>query len=414
MRNTRSPKLLLAAAGIVILATGPASWAQMGPPPGTCEITSGEKSVRIPFKLIGTYAVLPAELGGQTIGLILDTGMPAHGVLLHAVSEADTYGLDFAGKAPVKGAGGRTVVSDLAVGVQINLPGVILKDQMAIVMPYAIERHGAFSREGMHGVIGLSLFDRFVVHMDYDERVIVLQEPDSYTPPAEAEILPFTFRRNIPFLTCSAQMPDGSTATMNLVVDSGHSQALALIVGSQESIAIPSAAVETRIGTGATGEIVGHVGRIPWLKIGSYRFENVVTSFKPKPETGAAAVEAEGNLGAEILRRFKVTFDYNHKRLVLEPGSSLREPFEYDMSGLEVSRREDGRLAIDRVVRASAAEEAGLGSQDIIVEVMGRRASDVGLIEFKEMMKTEGNKVTLGVDRLGKKRNVTLTLRRQI
>jgi hypothetical protein len=61
-------------------------------------------------------------------------------------------------------------------------------------------------------------------------------------------------------------MPGGSTVTMKLVVDSGHSQALALNVGSQESVVIPSAAVETRIGTGATGEIMGHVGRIPWLE----------------------------------------------------------------------------------------------------------------------------------------------------
>lgn len=80
MRNTRSPKLLLAVAGIVFLAAGPTLWAQTGPPPGTCEITSGEKSARIPFKLIDTYAVLPTELGGRTIGLILDTGMPGRNV----------------------------------------------------------------------------------------------------------------------------------------------------------------------------------------------------------------------------------------------------------------------------------------------------------------------------------------------
>jgi len=414
MKNTRFPKFFLAVAGIVSLATGSTLWAQMTPPPGTCEITSGEKSVRIPIKLIDTHVVLPAELGGRTIGLILDTGMPIHGVFLHAGSEADTYGLSFVGKAPVKGVGGGTVVSDLAMGVQINLPGVVLKDQMAIVMPYAIDRHGAFSREGLHGVIGLSLFDRFVVHIDYDERVIVLQEPDSYSPPAEAEILPFTFRRNIPLLTCSAQMPGGSTATINLVLDSGSSQALTLNVGSQESIAIPSAAIETRIATGATGDIEGHVGRIPWLKIGSHRFENVVASFKPRPETGSAAEGAEGVLGAGVLRRFKVTFDYGRKRLILRPGWSLSKPFECDMSGLDVSRREDGRLAINRVVRASAAEEAGLGPQDIIEEVMGRPAGDVGLFEFREMMKTEGNKVTLVADRMGKKRTVTLTLRRQI
>ena len=135
MTNTRSPKLLLAAAGIVILATGAASWAQTAPPPGTCEITSGEKSARIPFKLIGTYTVLPADLEGRTIGLVLDTGMPAHGVLLHADSEADTYGLAFVGKARIKGAGGGTVVADLAAGVRINLPGVVLKDQGHVLGP---------------------------------------------------------------------------------------------------------------------------------------------------------------------------------------------------------------------------------------------------------------------------------------
>jgi len=400
--------------GVLLLSGCPAVRAQMGPPPGTCEITSGEASVTIPFKLIGNYVVLPAEINGREIGLILDTGMPAHGVLLHRGLDGDAYGLDFAGKAPVMGVGGGRVVADLAMGVEVGLPGLVFKDQMAIVMPYDFGRYAVFPREGMHGVIGLSLLDRFVVEVDYDKGVLILTKPASYSPPRDAEILSIELRRNLPFLACSAQMPGGETVPLNLVLDCGHSRALALNVGTQESIVLPPNAVESRVGIGATGEISGHVGRIPMLKIGGHAFEDVVASFVSGPRTGPASAEEEGNLGAEILRRFRVAFDYGNERIVLEPGKSMRDPFEHDMSGLEVSRTEDGAFAIDRVAQGCAAEDAGLTVDDVILEIMDRPAGDVGLIEFGEMMKKDGRKVTLEVVRGDAKRTVTMRLKRRI
>ncbi len=414
MKSIALEKLIIVLLGIVLVTASTAARAQMSPPQGTYEITSGERTVKIPFRLVGTYAVIGAEIGGHEIGLVLDTGMPANGVLLHAGPEGDVYGLDCVGKAGVMGAGGETVMADMAIGVQIKLPGLVLNGQMAIVMPYALDRYTVFPREGMHGVIGFSLFDRFVVNIDYDKSVIVLTEPDSYSPPSDAEILPLGFRHNIPFLACSAEMSDGSTVQMNLVVDCGHSGALALNIGSQESIVVPTEAIETRIGIGATGELIGHVARIPKLTIGDHTFENVVTSFKTKPDVGPMSREEEGNLGAEVLRRFNVTFDYQNERMILEPGQAMDDPFEFDMSGLEVSRLENGSFAVDRITPRSAAESAGLAAGDTIVEIMGRPADDVRLIEFREMMKKEGDDVTLEVVRGGEKRAITLTLRRQI
>jgi hypothetical protein len=414
MKSAVLRMLILLIVGTVLLSAGSAALAQMGPPAGTCEVLSGEDSLTIPVVVKGTYVVITAEINGQEIGLILDTGMPVHGVLLHEGPGGDTYGLEYASKAPIMGAGGGQVEADLAMGVQIKLPGLVLKDQMAIVMPYALDRYMVFIREGLHGVIGLSLFDRFVVTIDYDKSVIVLTKPESYSPPSDAEMLPITLRRNVPFLSCSAQMPDGSTVPMNLVVDCGHARSLALNVGSQESIVPPADALHGRIGIGATGEILGHVGRIPKLKIGSYTFENIVASFLSGPRTGPASIEEEGNLGAEILRRFRVAFDYENERMIFEPGRSMVDPFEHDMSGLEVSRLEDGSFTVDRITPASAAEHGRLGSGDIIVEILGRPAGEVSLIEFREMMKQEGEKVALGVIHEGKKRTVTLTLKRQI
>jgi len=159
---------------------------------------------------------------------------------------------------------------------------------------------------------------------------------------------------------------------------------------------------------------MGYIGRIPALTVGNHTFKDVVTSFKSGEDYGPMVGEKDGNLGAEILRRFKVTFDYANERMLLEPGKSMDEPFEHDMSGLEVSRMEDGSFTIDRVVPGSAADEAGLIVGDSIVEIMGRAAGDVGLFEWTDLTKKDGEKVVLAVNHEGNAREVTLTLRRQI
>ena len=41
-----------------------------------------------------------------------------------------------------------------------------------------------------------------------------------------------------------------------------------------------------------------------------------------------------GNIGNEILRRFKVTFDYSRAQMILEPNNAIDQPDEFDMSGL--------------------------------------------------------------------------------
>lgn len=400
---------------VVLSFTCRTSQAQMGPPPGTYKITSGERSVTIPFRLLGTYVLLTAEIDGVQTGLVLDTGMPANGVLLHARSEGDLYGFESAGQVGVMGASGDLVMADILSGLKINLPGLVLEGQSAIIMPYAPERDLVFTREGMPGVIGLSLFGQFVVEIDYDKQVVVLTEPDSYRPPENAEVVPLTFgHTKVPQIACTVQTSDGDTVPLDVVIDCGHARALALAAGEGAAIDLPEGSIETRIGIGATGALMGHVGRVPALTVGSHTFKDVVASFKRGDEGGPMVGGKEGNLGAEILSRFKVTFDYTNEKMFLEPGERIDEPFEHDMSGIEISRLEDGSFAVDLVISESPADEAGLTTEDVILEMDGRAAGEIGRTELRDMMKREGEEIVLVVERNGKKREVTLTLRRLI
>jgi predicted metalloprotease with PDZ domain len=79
-----------------------------------------------------------------------------------------------------------------------------------------------------------------------------------------------------------------------------------------------------------------------------------------------------GNIGGEILRRFTVIFDYQAKRMTLEPNASVADPFEADMSGLSITAQTGpSHLIVDFVVPSSPASEAGVSAGDSLVTING-------------------------------------------
>ncbi len=48
----------------------------------------------------------------------------------------------------------------------------------------------------------------------------------------------------------------------------------------------------------------------------------------------------KGSIGAEIMRRFSVVFDYQNQKLYLKKNRNFNDPFNFNMSGLDF--RQDG------------------------------------------------------------------------
>ncbi len=370
----------------------------------------------MPFELVDNHVVLSAEINGRKLGLILDTGMPAHGAILHGGPKIDELGLKYAGQAPVLGAGGdgKPILADVAMGVTIGLSDLELTDQMVVVMPYDSCQHQSFVEEGKDGIIGYALFSRFAVRIDYDNEVITLTEPDKFEYQVSGQELPITFRNQFPFITCMAEMLGGARMSVDLVVDIGHSQALSLNVGLHEEVIPPENAIQTRIGSGVGGEVLGHVGRIKALHLGKYTLSNLVTSFRSGPRKGPAQLEKEGNLGAEALRRFNVIFDYGNDRMILEPNSHFNDAFDYDMSGMVYSKTGKGMFRIDRIIPNSPASESGLKVNDLLIEVNGRAANQFRMADLSRSFKRDGEEINLVVSRGEEQIRFRLKLRRLI
>jgi hypothetical protein len=63
------------------------------------------------------------------------------------------------------------------------------------------------------------------------------------------------------------------------------------------------------------------------FQLGGYALKDVPTIY-PDESYGPALREGRnGNLGAGILRRFKIIYDYARKRMIVEPNKFFADPF---------------------------------------------------------------------------------------
>lgn len=403
-------------AAILLVASASTEGQGMGPAPGKHRFLSENSIANIPIQPDLDHVVFTAALNDETeVKLILDTGMPMPGLVLVGREKINRAGLNIIAQMPLSHGPGdeQPVMASIAGGVKLTLPGLELTDLTAIVEP----EEGSLGSilVDVDGIIGLELFSKFAVTIDHDKHQLILVEPDQFQVPSGAETLPLDLKSGLPFLECSAEMLDGATVPLELVVDVGASHAISLNVGTHEAIVPPDNSIEALLGKTVSGEIYGKVGRLTSLNLGDQVLKNVVASFQTGPRHGPSTVENHGNLGHGVLRRFNVTFDYANQRMVLIPNSHFIEPFEFNMSGVIYSFGADETLKVLRIVPGSPAETAGLSAGDVISRVNGKPVGDYRIDELRILLTIEGNEVTFeAASPDGTNKSVKLTLRRII
>ena len=337
--------------------------------------------------------------GSAPLWLILDTG--ATGSLIDS-AQARALGLKFEEAFQVAGAAG--AVDAFAVsGTSISLPGIELRDQEMTALPLDFLASG--KGRPVAALLGADVFRRFVVEIDYAAERLRFHDPARYTAPAGAEVLPLTVVEDHPYVRAQLVLPGGRTLDGDFAVDTGS--------GFTVMLAAPFAtqgrmmdAMDRTIGAkaqGVGGEILLSIGRLQGMRLGSFLMAAPVAVFPQNFGGEVAARGKAGNIGSGLLRRFRVTFDYPHGRLILEPNSGFAVPDEYDMSG--VSLKAEGasleRIRVARVMDLSPASEVGLKREDLIVSVDGRPAAALGLAALRDLFRQHGREVRLGVERGG-------------
>ncbi len=152
---------------------------------------------------------------------------------------------------------------------------------------------------------------------------------------------------------------------------------------------------------GATRNFVG--------RLDSMNFAGVII---PQPVAGwsddRTRIGDAGTVGAPVLSRFRVTFDYPRRRLLLEPrnGAGLRE--QWEAAGMLVVQVPDGDVMVGQVLPGTPAEAAGLQSGDVVRTVNARDAGSLGLDSLRRHFRQPGRIDTLGIQRAGTPHTIVL------
>ncbi|WP_162200464.1 retropepsin-like aspartic protease [Kordia jejudonensis] len=326
------------------------------------EMPEGKDKVTVPFKLLNNLILIPVEVNGVEMSFLLDSGV--NKPILFNLNPGDSLEIEQRERIELRGLGsGSTITAVRARSNSFKIAEVEKKDlEMFIILDEEINMS---TRLGVpvHGIIGYDVFNDFIVEINYSNSKIKLHRPEKYTYAScrKCEDLPLTFRNSKPYIDVNVMIENGEEIPVKLLIDSGGSDALWLFEDEGININVPDKNFEDFLGKGLSGSIYGKRSRVKEFSMGKFSFKNAKVAF---PDSTAIVYvknfkERNGSIGGEILKRFKVVFDYGNKRIRLRKSRFYSAPFRYNMSGIELQHN-GMRLVTETVKRTSTEANNGV------------------------------------------------------
>ena len=334
-----------------------------------------KKSITFNFKSSNNLIIIPVAINNSdTLNFILDTGVRYP--IITELPFVNKLNLNYLQPISVKGLGeGEQLTAYRSGNNTINLDGLVAYNQeihMVINENFQISHILGMP---VHGLIGFNLFKDYVVKIDYSEHKITLLKPEyfDYKERERDIVLPLSFEQGKPFVTTSIVTDKNDEVPVKLLVDTGASDAIWLSTNSDNRIALPENHIETFLGRGLSGDLYGKKGRIGAIWVGPLVLYEPIVAFPDNDlvDQLIGKNDRNGTLGAEILRRFYITMDYPGKRLILRPNGDLKDDFNYNMSGLEVTNPMPGLpiFLVSNIRKNSPAYYAGILENDQIISL---------------------------------------------
>ena len=415
MLCVKSPYRLLAVTIIVwlsvILSFTDSFYGQQNSKPNF-HFASGQSALKIPFELYNNLIFIRTRVNNSSpLWFLLDTGAE---ISVIKQSRAQSLGLQFEGKGQTEASGGAAEFLNVK-GVTLSLPGADVLNPTVVAMP--LESLEPLLGREVDGILGADLFNRFVVEIDYANQIVNLFDPQSYHYSGRGEALTITVKENIPYVHALITQTNLGLAEGEFQLDTGSDSTVVLntpfakahkFIGSTKTIEAG--------GRGAGGETHSLIGRVEKIALGRFVMGKPLVRFSQDEKGELASADFSGLIGGELLRRFRVIFDYAKGRMILEPNAHLSEPDEFNMSGASFvfDAPNFKVLKVDKIREGSPAAEAGLAVGDVVTAIDGQSVAKFNSAQLRQLWRQNKRTYLLEIKRGEKMMRTKITMRRVI
>lgn len=253
----------------------------------------------------GHFYVRPL-VDGQDLGWFhFDTGF---GVNQIDTKLADKLGMPIIGTRTVTGRDGNPRTATIRRGKTFQLGRVTIRNP--IYYAEDLSNKGAPPGEKRAGLCGYPLFARVVVEFIHGGGRIALYDPATYEL-QRGEWKRFTYVMHVPAFPIQFE---GNREGLFIVDTGGSGTIIFNSRYTKDRNLLDGRPVEEQIlqGSGGTYKVLS--GRLQWLDLAGYRFDDPVAEFG----IGGEGFEMEGRsgvIGRGLMGPFVVVFDYRHKRM---------------------------------------------------------------------------------------------------
>jgi hypothetical protein len=401
---------------------------------------SDAKKQTISFRLINNLIVFPIEVNDKKLNFILDSGVGT--TILFNIQKKDSVELHNIEQVKLKGLGSEEPVDAiLSTNNKFKIKNIISGNQKLYVVFNDFFDLSSKLGTTIHGIIGYNLLKDFLIKINYGSKRLTFYNPDKYDFSGCSKCTAFylEFYKLKPYINFGIKINKNSTkvSEVKLLIDSGGSDAMWLFENTHPDIKSPTNYFNDYLGEGLSGAVKGKRSKIEALILGNYELKKPTVSFPDSISIVHALQfkERNGSLGGDVLKRFTVYFDYKNSKLYLKKNSAFKDPFRYNMSGIELayngkllvkennnvfnvrskSTSENSIIAevnykysfkpsyiIHRVNGGSPAFEAGILPGDILIKINGKYSYDLKLGEIVgKFYQKEGTLITVVVERNG-------------
>ncbi len=344
--------------------------------------------------LTGGIIILQAKVDNlnDTLHFVLDTG--SGGISLDSATAEKLNIKSQISNKIVRGIAGAKYVA-FAYNHTLQLPGLTVDSLDFHINDYEL----LSSVYGMKidGIIGYSFLKNYVLHVNYDKRLITVYPPHNVLYPKKGHLLkPKITQIPIQELTIN----DTRNIKANYYFDSGAGLCLLL----SDAFVNDSSAIKKNKKLYTT-QAEGLGGKKPMLltyvnkvMLGPYKFTKVPAYILHDEYKVTNYPSNAGLIGNDILRRFNTIINYPAGEIHLQPNGYLREPFDYSYTGLGIYLY-NNEVTIEDIVPKSPGDKAGFKTGDVILGVDNNFSGSIRA--YKDLLMQSGKTLPVLIIRNG-------------